>query len=357
MNNYNVAVIPGDGIGIEVVDSAIKVLDEVSKKNNFKLNYKFYDWGSNYYFKNKLMMPKDGLDLLSKSDAIFLGAIGHPDIQDHLTLNGLLLPIRRKFDQYVCIRPSVLFPGVNSPLKDVNEGDIDIVVVRENTEGEYANVGGFQYHESENEIALQTAVFTRKGTERIIRYSFELANQRGKKLTSITKSNAQGYSMVLWDRVFEEVSVDYPEIKTNSLLIDAACMDFIRKPKDFDVVVASNLFGDILTDIGAMITGGLGLASSGNISFNKKNPSMFEPTHGSAPDIAGKNLANPIAQILTGAMMLSHLGEDKAANEIRESVKETLKNGNNLTSDLGGISKTDDCTNEILKYIWTQTKN
>ena len=303
MNNYNIAVIPGDGIGTEVVDAAIKVLNEVSKKNNFKLNYKFYDWGANYYFKNKLMMPKNGLELLSKSESIFLGAIGHPELQDHLTLNGLLLPIRRKFDQFVCIRPSVLFPGVNSPLKDVKEGEIDIVVVRENTEGEYANVGGFQYHETEDEIALQTAVFTRKGTERIIRYSFELAKQRSKKLTSITKSNAQGYSMVLWDRVFNEVSVDYPEIETNSLLIDAACMDFIRKPKDFDVVVASNLFGDILTDIGAMITGGLGLASSGNISLNKDNPSMFEPTHGSAPDIAGKNLANPIAQILTGAMM------------------------------------------------------
>ena len=290
MNNYNIAVIPGDGIGIEVVDSALKVLDKVSNNNNFKLNYSFYDWGSNYYFKNKLMMPEDGLDLLSKSDAIFLGAIGHPDIQDHLTLNGLLLPIRRKFDQYVCIRPSVLFPGVSSPLKNVKEGDIDIVVVRENTEGEYANVGGFQYHETNDEIALQTAVFTRKGTERIIRYSFELAKQRSKKLTSITKSNAQGYSMVLWDRVFEEVSKDYPEIETSSLLIDAACMDFIRKPKDFDVVVASNLFGDILTDIGAMITGGLGLASSGNISFDDKNPSMFEPTHGSAPDIAEKIL-------------------------------------------------------------------
>ena len=357
MNNYNIAVIPGDGIGTEVVDSAIKVLNEVSKKNKFKLNYKFYEWGSNYYFKNKLMMPKNGLELLSESESIFLGAIGPPEIQDHLTLNGLLLPIRRKFDQFVCIRPSVLFPGVNSPLKNVNEGEIDIIVVRENTEGEYANVGGFQYHETEDEIALQTAVFTRKGTERIIRYSFELAKQRSKKLTSITKSNAQGYSMVLWDRVFNEVSVDYPEIETNSLLIDAACMDFIRKPKDFDVVVASNLFGDILTDIGAMITGGLGLASSGNISFNKNNPSMFEPTHGSAPDIAGKNLANPIAQILTGAMMLSHLGENKAANDIREAVVKTLKNGNNLTSDLGGTSKTDQCTNEIIRHIWIQTKN
>ena len=351
MNKYDIAVIPGDGIGVEVVEAAIKVLDTSSKNNNFILNFKYYDWGSEYFLKNKLMMPGNALNLLAESDSIFLGAIGHPDIQDHITLNGLLLPIRRKFDQYVCIRPSVLFPGVNSPLKNVQDGDIDIVVVRENTEGEYANVGGFQYQGSNDEIAIQSSIFTRKGTERVIRYAFDLAMNRDKKLTSITKSNAQGYSMVLWDRVFEEVSKDFPEIETNSLLIDAACMDFIRKPKEFDVVVASNLFGDILTDIGAMITGGLGLASSGNISFNKDNPSMFEPTHGSAPDIAGKNLANPIAQILTGAMMLSHLGEDNAAYQIRESVTKTLKLGKNLTSDLGGNSKTDDCTNDILNNL------
>ena len=351
MNEYNIAVIPGDGIGVEVVEAAIKILDATSKINNFKLNYKYYEWGSEYFIKNKMMMPENALNLLAESDSIFLGAIGHPDIQDHITLNGLLLPIRRKFDQYVCIRPSVLFPGVNSPLKNVEDGDIDIVVVRENTEGEYANVGGFQYQDSNDEIAIQSSIFTRKGTERIIRYAFELAMSRDKKLTSITKSNAQGYSMVLWDKVFKEVSKDFPEIETNSLLIDAACMDFIRKPKEFDVVVASNLFGDILTDIGAMITGGLGLASSGNISFNDDNPSMFEPTHGSAPDIAGKNLANPIAQILTGAMMLSHLGEDNAAYQIRESVIKTLKLGKNLTSDLGGNSKTDICTNDILNNL------
>ena len=231
MNNYDIAVIPGDGIGVEVVDASIKVLDAVAEKNNFNLKYTFYDWGSEYFFKNNTMMPENALDLLSKSDSIFLGAIGHPKIQDHVTLNGLLLPIRRKFDQYVCIRPSVLFPGVDSPLKNVDEGDIDIIVVRENTEGEYANIGGFQYQGTEDEIALQTAVFTRKGTERIIRYAFELAKNRDKKLTSITKSNAQGYSMVLWDRVFEDVSKEFPEITTNSLLIDAACMDFIESQK------------------------------------------------------------------------------------------------------------------------------
>ena len=351
MNEYKIAVIPGDGIGKEVVREACKVLDRVSNLNNFSLSYEFFNWGSDYYFKNNTMMPKEGLEILSKFDAIFLGAVGDPKIQDHITLNGLLLPIRRKFDQFVCLRPSTLFEGVKSPLNGINPGEIDLVVVRENTEGEYANVGGFQYQDFDDEIAIQSAVFTRKGTERVIRYAFNLAMERNKKLTSITKSNAQGYSMVLWDKVFKEVSKDYPEVKTNSLLIDAACMDFIRKPSEFDVVVASNLFGDILTDIAAMITGGLGLASSGNISENNDNPSMFEPTHGSAPDIEGKNIANPLAQILTGAMMLSYLGENTAADSIRNAVKDVLKTGNSITSDLGGKATTTECTNEIIKKL------
>ncbi len=351
MNEYKIAVIPGDGIGKEVVREACKVLDSVSTLNNFSLSYEFFNWGSDYYFKNNTMMPIDGLEILSQFDAIFLGAVGDPKIQDHITLNGLLLPIRRKFDQFVCLRPSSLFEGVNSPLNGINPGEIDLVVVRENTEGEYANVGGFQYEDFDDEIAIQSAVFTRKGTERVIRYAFNLAMERKKKLTSITKSNAQGYSMVLWDKVFKEVSKDYPEVKTNSLLIDAACMDFIRKPSEFDVVVASNLFGDILTDIAAMITGGLGLASSGNISENKDNPSMFEPTHGSAPDIEGKNIANPLAQILTGAMMLSYLGENTTADSIRGAVKGVLKTGNSITSDLGGNATTTECTEEVIKKL------
>ena len=351
MNKYKIAVIPGDGIGKEVVKEACKVLDSVSSLRNFKLEYTIFDWGSEYFFKNNKMMPEDGLNILQDFDSIFLGAVGDPKIQDHITLNGLLLPIRRKFDQYICLRPSVLFEGVESPLKDVSSGQIDMVIIRENTEGEYANVGGFQYENFPDEIAIQTSVFTRKGTERVIRYAFNLAKIRGGKLTSITKSNAQGYSMVLWDKVFAEVSKDFPEVDTESLLIDAACMDFIRRPSDFDVIVASNLFGDILTDIAAMITGGLGLASSGNISQSKDNPSMFEPTHGSAPDIAGKNMANPLAQILTGAMMLSHLGEDDAANSIRDAVKSVLKNGDNLTADLGGKSSTTDCTDDVISKL------
>lgn len=351
MKKYKIAVIPGDGIGKEVVKEACKVLDSVSSIRNFKLEYTIFDWGSEYFFKNNKMMPEDGLNLLQDFDSIFLGAVGDPKIQDHITLNGLLLPIRRKFDQYICLRPSVLFEGVESPLKDVSSGQIDMVIIRENTEGEYANVGGFQYENFPDEVAIQTSVFTRKGTERVIRYAFNLAKIRGGKLTSITKSNAQGYSMVLWDKVFVEVSKDFPKVDTESLLIDAACMDFIRRPSDFDVIVASNLFGDILTDIAAMITGGLGLASSGNISQSKDNPSMFEPTHGSAPDIAGKNMANPLAQILTGAMMLSHLGENDAANSIRDAVKNVLKNGDNLTADLGGKSSTTDCADDVISKL------
>jgi len=351
MNEYKIAVIPGDGIGKEVVRESCKVLDSSASKNNFKLNYESFNWGSDFYFKNNIMMPENGLEILNDFDAIFLGAVGHPKIQDHITLNGLLLPIRRKFDQFVCLRPSVLFEGVESPIKGINSGEIDLVVVRENTEGEYANVGGFQYENFDDEIAIQSSVFTRKGTERVIRYAFDLAMDRRKKLTSITKSNAQGYSMVLWDKVFSEVSKEYPEVSTNSLLIDAACMDFIRKPSEFDVVVASNLFGDILTDIAAMITGGLGLASSGNISEDKNNPSMFEPTHGSAPDIEGKNIANPLAQILTAAMMLSYLGENNAANSIREAVKIVLKTGKKLTTDLGGNSSTTECAEEVVSNL------
>ena len=261
MKKYKIAVIPGDGIGVEVVSSALEVLSHVSSNKDFEFEFTNFDWSSEYYFKNGVMMPEDGIEKLSNFDAIFLGAVGHPDIQDHITLNGLLLPIRRAFDQFACVRPSVLYPGVDTPLKNIKPYDVDFIVVRENTEGEYANVGGFQYKDFPDEVAVQSAVFTRKGCERVIRYAFELAIERNKKnhVTSITKSNAQGYSMTLWDRCFEDIKSEYPQISTNSLLIDAACMDFIRKPSEFDVVVASNLFGDILTDIGAIITGSMGL--------------------------------------------------------------------------------------------------
>jgi len=353
MKTYKIAVIPGDGIGVEVVDSSMEVLKALEKNMNYNLDFQIFDWSSEYYFKNGIMMPKDGIKQLESYDAIFLGAVGHPEIQDHITLNGLLLPIRRAFDQFACVRPSVLYPGVNTPLKDLKPYDIDFVVVRENTEGEYANVGGFQYQGFPDEVAVQSAVFTRKGCERVIRFAFELTIERNKKmhLTSITKSNAQGYSMVLWDRTFEEVKKDYPQVSTDSLLIDAACMDFIRKPQNFDVVVASNLFGDILTDIGAIITGSMGLASSGNIDPTRKSPSMFEPTHGSAPDIAGKGIANPMAQILTAGIMMKHLGENESAEIIENSVKKVLDLGESLSPDLGGNSTTSEITRSIISNL------
>jgi tartrate dehydrogenase/decarboxylase/D-malate dehydrogenase len=343
MSKHKIAVIRGDGIGIEVVGEALKVLEAAGAKHGIEWTFDEFPWSSDYYREHGQMMPDDGVETLRDYDAIFLGAVGAPDIQDHITLNGLLLPIRRTFDQFVCERPSILFPGVTSPLSGKKPYDVDMLVIRENTEGEYSGMGGFMYEGQPDEVAIQTAAFTRRGTERIIRYAFEAARKRNKRkhVTSITKSNALGYSMVLWDRTFEEVAPDYPDVTTNSLLIDAACMDFIRKPESFDVVVASNLFGDILTDIGAVITGSMGLASSANFDPTRENPSMFEPTHGSAPDIAGQGLANPMAHILTGAMMVRHLGDEAAADAIEASVKQVLEVGELLTPDLGGNSNTE----------------
>jgi tartrate dehydrogenase/decarboxylase/D-malate dehydrogenase len=341
-NSYRIAVMGGDGIGPEVIEEGMKVLRIAGKRFGISFDFKDFPWGSGYYFENGRMMPADGLDQLTGHDAIFFGAVGHPDIQDHVSLNGLLLPMRRGFDQYVCRRPSVLYPGVTSPLRDMETGDIDMIVIRENTEGEYANVGGFQYQGFPEEIAVQTAVFTRHGIERVVRYSFELARSRNKKkrLASITKSNALGYGMVLWDRVFDEVAAEYTDIETESLLVDAACMNLIRRPQSFDVVVASNLFGDILTDIGAIITGSMGLAASANINPERKFPSLFEPVHGSAPDITGKGIANPLAAILSAGMMLEHLGELEAASALHEACMTVLRDGEVVPTDLGGRATT-----------------
>jgi tartrate dehydrogenase/decarboxylase / D-malate dehydrogenase len=267
------------------------------------------------------MMPDDALERLRPFDAIFFGAVGDPGIQDNVTLNGLLLPIRRGFDQYACVRPAVLYPGVRCPLAGKQPGDIDFVVVRENTEGEYAQVGGVLYSGGAHEVAVQSSMFTRHGTERVIRFAFDLARRRNRKrlLTSVTKSNAQGFSMAFWDRVFADVAREYQDIRTESLLVDAACMDLVRRPESFDVIVASNLFGDILTDLSAAITGSLGLAPSANLNPDRTFPSMFEPVHGSAPDIAGKGIANPVAAILSAAMMLDHLALPDAAGRCRSA--------------------------------------
>ena len=342
MGKHEIAVIRGDGIGPEVIEEGIKALDAAGRRFGVGFTYTEFPWGSDYYFEHGRMMDANGLDTLRGFDAVFFGAVGHPDIQDHVTLNGLLLPMRRGFDQYVCQRPSILLPGVTSPLRGVESGDIDMVVIRENTEGEYANVGGFQYKGFPEEVAVQTSVFTRRGIERVVRYSFELARSRNKqrRVASITKSNAQGYGMVLWDEVFDEVAAEYPDIETESLLVDAACMNFIRRPQSFDVVVASNLFGDVLTDIGAIITGSMGLAPSGNINPERAFPSVFEPVHGSAPDIAGKGIANPMATVFSAAMMLRHLGETEAADAVDAAVESVLRDGETMPVDLGGSAST-----------------
>lgn len=353
MTEYKIAVVRGDGIGTEVVEEGLKVLEAVGAKHNIRWVFTEFPWGSDYYFDHGKMMPDDSINTLSDFDAIFLGAVGHPELQDHITLNGLLLPIRRAFDQYICERPSTLFAGVTSPLADKKPYDIDLVVVRENTEGEYSDVGGFQYFGFPDEVAVQSAVFTRRGCERVMEYAFELARKRGRRrhLTSVTKSNAMAYSMTLWDRTFQAVSERFPDVTTDSLLIDAACMDLIRRPEDFDVLVAGNLFGDIITDVSAIVAGSMGLAASANIDPTHKYPSMFEPVHGSAPDIAGRGLANPMAQVLTAAMMARHLGENAAAEWIENGVKRVLYEGDVLTSDLSGTATTSKVGDAIASAI------
>src|SRR5579885_2325642 len=353
MHKFSIAIIAGDGIGREVTPAAFEVAQRAVSSSGVSLQPVNYDWGSNYYFQNGRMMPEDALDLLRRHDAILLGAVGHPKIPDHVTLNGLLLPIRRTFDQFANVRPAILYKGVESPLKGLQPGDVDMVVVRENTEGEYAQAGGFVHENHASELAIQTAVFTRHGVERIIRFAFDLARRRNKKrrVASITKSNAQGFSMVLWDRAFQRIASEYPEIETESLLVDAAAMNFIRRPQSFDVVVASNLFGDILSDLSAIIVGSMGLAASANIDPSRRFPSMFEPVHGSAPDIAGKGIVNPLATILSAGMMLEHLGEAQGAAAVERAVAAVLADGKARTPDLGGASTTQEVTDTVLEKL------
>jgi tartrate dehydrogenase/decarboxylase/D-malate dehydrogenase len=354
MTVFRVAVIGGDGIGPEVIDQAIRIADAAIRKHGQggAIEWNRLPWSSAYYQRTGQMMPDDGWDILARHDAVLLGAIGHPDVPDHITLHGLLLPMRRRFDQYVNLRPAYLYEGVQSPLRDKAPGSIDMVVYRENTEGEYAPSGGSHYPGTPHEIALQTNIFTRRGCERIMRAAFEGARRRPrKKLTSITKSNAQTFGMVLWDEVFKSVARDYPDIQANSLLVDAAAMDFVRKPETFDVVVASNLFGDILTDLSAIITGSVGLAASANINPERTFPSMFEPVHGSAPDIAGKGIANPLAAILSAGMLLDHLGLEPAGNALRAAVARVLKEGQPRTPDLGGAASTSAMGDAVLAKV------
>ncbi len=351
MRDLIIAVIAGDGIGQEVVPAAQRVVERAGERFAYRVEWREFDWGSDHFFRHGKMMPPNALELLAACDAILLGAVGHPDIPDNVTLNGLLLPIRRGFDQYANVRPAVLYPGVDSPL--AKPGEIDMVVVRENTEGEYAQVGGFVHHHTSEEVAVQTSVFTRHGTERVIRYAFDLARRRGKRerVASITKSNAQGFSMVLWDRTFHAVKADYPDIATESLLVDAAAMNFVRRPASFDVVVASNLFGDILSDLSAIVAGSIGLAASANLDPSRRFPSLFEPVHGSAPDIFGRGISNPLATMFSASMMLEHLEMEEAALAIEGAVRKVLADGRARTPDLGGSSTTGEVTAAVLAAL------
>ncbi len=350
---HRIAVIPGDGIGVEVIGEGVKCLKTLSEVlKGVQFDFQFFPWGSEYYLAHGHMMPEDSLDILRGFDAIYLGAVGDPRIPDHVTLHGLLLPIKMSFDLYVGLRPVYLFRGLKSPLADIAEEEIDIVVVRENTEGEYSNAGGILFSD-DRQLALQGALFTRKGVERIITFAFEYARSNGrKKVTSVTKSNAQRYGMVLWDGVFKEIASRFPDIRTESKLIDAACMDVVRNPRGYDVIVGSNLFADILSDLTAGVTGGLGLAPGA--SFNPKDktyPGFFDPVHGSGFDIAGKKLANPIAAILTAKMMLDYLEEPEAADLLYRAVKQNLAEKRIRTVDLGGRSRTDEVGDDIVRIL------
>jgi len=354
MKTYKIAVIPGDGIGKELAPEGMRVLDAAAKAcGNFSLAYESFPWGCEYYVQHKEMMPADGLDILRPFDAIYFGAVGYPEmVPDDVSLHGLLIKIRLGFDQYICLRPSTLLPGIKSPLSGKKPGDIDFITVRENTEGEYAGAGGRMHPGQPSELAIETSVFTRTGCERVIRYAFELARSRPRKLLAhATKSNAQKHTLTFWDQVFDEVAKDYPDVKTERVLVDAMAARFVLKPESLDVVVASNLFGDILTDIGGAITGSLGLSASGNIDPERRYPSMFEPVHGSAPDIYGKGIANPIAMAWSGAMMLDFLGEKRAGELIVEAIRAVTAKGETLTPDLGGKATTTQVSDALVAHI------
>ena len=349
MKTFKIALYPGDGIGVDVLSESMRVLSVVQERlGDFQLQTTELPWGSDYYFQYGSVVPEDFLEQLQDFDAIYLGAVGDPQrLPDSVTL-APLVQIRQRFDQYACMRPNKLWPGVRSPL--AKPGDIDMVVLRENSEGEYTPIGGRARVGHPEEVAVQSAVHTRKGIERILRFGFELAGKRRSRLTMITKSNALVHAMVLWDDVLEEIRGKFPHIETDKLHADAAAMDFVRWPHRFDVVVASNLFGDLLTDLAGVIVGGLGLASSSNINPERTFPSMFEPVHGSAPDIAGQGIANPVACVLSGAMMLEWLQMDDAAALVRVAVERTLADGD-TTPDLGGSLSTTQATDAIIRQV------
>ena len=352
MNVYKIAVIAGDGIGPEVIAEGVRVLNKAAQLDGgFSFEFTHFPWGCDYYKETGRMMPEDGIEVLSKFDAIFLGAVGAPGVPDHISLWDLLLIIRKQFDQYINLRPVKLLNGAPCPLKDAKPEDIDMIFVRENTEGEYAGSGSWLFKGKPNEVVIQDGVFSRVGCERVIRYAYELARQEGKSLTSISKGNALNYSMVFWDQIFKEVGQEYPDVKTHSYLVDAASMFMVKDPKRFEVVVTSNLFGDILTDLGAAIAGGMGLAAGANLNPERKFPSMFEPIHGSAPDIAGKQIANPLATVWSASQMLDFFGHTDWGKRLIDCIEEVLVEGKVLTPDMGGTAKTKEVADEIIRKL------
>lgn len=352
MSKLKIAVIPGDGIGWEVVPEGIKVLETVGAKYGLDYEFKEYDWGCERYHKTGKLMPDDGIETLKGFDSIFLGACGYPGVPDHVSLWGLLIPIRREMKQYVNLRPVRMLKGMPCPLSNRGPEDINFWVVRENNEGEYSEIGGRLHRGTEYEVAVQESVFTKFGTDRILRYAFDLCEKIGrKKVTSATKSNGIIHTMPYWDERFAAISEEYPSLDTDQYHIDILTANFVLHPDWFDVVVGSNLFGDILSDLGPAIAGSIAIAPSANINPDGDLPSMFEPVHGSAPDIAGKGIANPIGQIWSGSMMLEHLGYSEAADEIVRAIEEVVSGGGPKTPDLGGQANTKDLGDAIAEAI------
>ncbi len=354
---HKIAVIAGDGIGPEVIAEGVRALEQAaSADGSFAFEFTYFPWGCEYYLKNGRMMAEDGISQLKAFDAIYLGAVGAPGVPDHISLWDLLLIIRKQFDQYVNLRPVRLLKGAPCPLKDVAREDIDMLFVRENSEGEYAGSGSWLYPGTPREVVIQNGVFSRFGCERIIRYAYELARAQKKTLTSISKGNALNYSMVFWDQIFEEVGKEYPDVETHSYLVDAASMFMVKDPKRFQIVVTSNLFGDILTDLGAAISGGMGLAAGANLNPERNFPSMFEPIHGSAPDIAGQGKANPLAAVWSASQMLDFFGHGVWARRFIDIIEEILVEKQYLTPDLGGSASTSQVGDEVVRKLKAYSK-
>ncbi len=352
MRQYRIAVIPGDGVGPEVMKECVKIMDTAAELDGrFSFVYEEFPWGCEYYLKTGVMMPADGMEILKGFDAILLGAVGFPGVPDHISLRDLLLRIRHDFDQYINLRPVKLLKGAVCPLAGAGPEEIDMTFIRENSEGEYSGQGAWLYKGTPREVVIQDGVFSRTGCERVIRYAFELARKEKKTLTNVTKGNALNYSMVFWDQIFREVSAEYPDVETRSLMVDAAAMFMVKDPGRFQIVVTSNLFGDILTDLGAAIAGGMGLAAGANLNPERTFPSMFEPIHGSAPDIAGQGIADPMAAIWSASQLMDFFGYEEWGAKILDAIEQVLMEGNCVTPDQGGSASTGECGSAVADVL------